>query len=439
MSSNLSNISQICMKKYLYLLALPLLVILVFTHNGQTKTKSYYSGDAINFNDELYITSANSGNIEVLKLDNNNLKLIAKIKNYNAKYNRYDEFVDSKLSVENNQLFVYASSGFSLSKYEIVNDNSFVLISSEQNTSWEWYSRIDKFGDNIVTISDKGINIWNKDLQVINAYSLSNLSNPYNIRSNGQNLILNVQDNHLTVYDKSVRANLVSIPLNYQDSVGNRQSYIDQDNNLYVIDDYYAKKFNLDGKLLASFAHIDQPGFDVSGSGSSNFVYFSNGSGVVKLNKDTLKEGAFAWTGALGGVRGWAMGLKVVDVNGDKVVVFNNSNILVLNSNLKKIASYTATEESAASSLENLSLLTDHNSATPAANIELSGTGYFPNEKLAINFAGTKSNSLADEHGRFTQNLIVPDIANASSTGVDIKVDGENSKLSYSISFTIVK
>jgi len=85
------------MKKYLYLLALPLLVILVFTHDGQTKTKSYYSGDAINFNDELYITSANSGNIEVLKLDNNNLKLIAKIRNYNAKYNRYDEFVDSKL------------------------------------------------------------------------------------------------------------------------------------------------------------------------------------------------------------------------------------------------------------------------------------------------------------------------------------------------------
>ena len=439
MSSILSNISQICMKKILFLIAIPLLVILVLTHNGQTKTKSYYSGDALNFNDTLYVSSTNSGSIEILKLDNSDLKLAAKIRNYNAKYNRYDDFYDSKLVIENNRLYVYAVSGFSLYKYEIINGSSPVLVFSQQNTYWEWYNRVDKFGDNMVTISDKGINVWNKDLQVINSYDLSNTNNPYNLRSNGQNLISNVQDNHLNIYNQTSRSSLVSIPLNYKDSVGNRQTYLDSENNLYVVDDYYAKKFNLDGKLLASFAHVDQQAYDISGSDATNFIYFSDGVGVVKLNKETMTEAGYVWTGNLGGVRGWAMGLKVVNVNGDKIVVFNNSNILVLNSSLKKVASYTATEESAETSVENLYLNLDHNSGTPAAAIVLNGGGYFPNEKLAIDFAGTKTNSLTDSRGRFTETLSVPDITNASSTGVDIKVNGESSKLSYSISFMVVK
>ena len=141
------------MKKILFLVIIPLLAILVFTHNGQSKTKSYYSGDAINFNDELYISSANSGNIEVFKLENDTINLIAKVRNFNGRFNRYDDFSDSKFSVENNRLFVYTTSGFSLYKYEVINDHDLVLTASQQNTYWEWYNRVDKFGDNIVTIS----------------------------------------------------------------------------------------------------------------------------------------------------------------------------------------------------------------------------------------------------------------------------------------------
>lgn len=429
------------MKKILFLVIIPLLVILVFTHNSQSKTKSYYSGDAINFNDELYVSSANSGNIEVFKLQDNSLNLIAKVRNFNGRFNRYDDFSDSKLSVEGNHLFVYATSGFTLNKYEIVNDHDLSLISSQQNTYWEWYNRIDKFGDNIITISDKGIKVWNKDLQVIDGYGLTNNKTPYNIHADGNKLILDIQNNRLTVFNRESRTNLVSVPLNYQNAVGNRRAYQDENNNIYVVDDYYAKKFNLEGKLLASFEHIDQPGYDVGSTGVTNYLYFSNGAGVVKLNMETMREVTYAWTGGLGGARGWAMGLKAVNANGDKIVVFNNSNILVLNSNLKKIAAYTATEEETdSSSLENLTLNLDHNLGTPLTSIVLSGTGYFPNENLNISFADSKTTTKTDNRGRFRQTIIVPDIIPLPTNGgVDIKVDGVNSKLSYSISFKIIK
>ena len=429
------------MKKILFLVIIPLLAILVFTHNGQSKTKSYYSGDAINFNDELYISSANSGNIEVFKLENDTINLIAKVRNFNGRFNRYDDFSDSKFSVENNRLFVYTTSGFSLYKYEVINDHDLVLTASQQNTYWEWYNRVDKFGDNIVTISDKGIKVWNKDLQVIDGYSLNNKHTPYNLHAEGNKLILDIQDNHLMVFNRETRTNLISIPLNYQNAVGNRRAYQDENNDIYVVDDYYAKKFNLEGKLLASFEHIDQPGYDVSSTGVTNYLYFSNGAGVVNLNLETMKEVTYAWTGGLGGARGWAMGLKAVNSNGDKIVVFNNSNILVLNANLKKVASYTATEEETdSSSLENLTLNLDHNLGTSLSSIVLSGTGYFPNEDLIISFGDSKTIAKTDNRGRFKQTIIIPNISPLPTNGgVDIKVDGVNSKLSYSISFKIIK
>lgn len=427
------------MKKYLLLIIIPLFAVLVFTHNGQSKTKAYYSGDAISFNDELYITSANSGSLEVLKLENNKLKLINKSKVYNGKYNRYDDFFDSKLSVENNHLFIYATNGFSIYKYEITSDNKLVLITNQQNTYWEWYNRIDKFGDKIVTISANGVKIWNKDLQVIDGYDITNIKTPYNIRSYNDNLILDVQDGHLIIFDRATRTKLKTIALNYRDNVGNRQAYQDNDNNLYVVDDYYAKKYNLDGKLMGSFQHLEQPGYDISGSGMTDFVYFSNGIGVVKLNMYDMSEEAYTFTGGIAGPRGWAMGLKTVYADGDKVVVFNNSTILVLNDKLKKVDSYTATEEDIKYSTENLFLDLDHNSGTQGAAIKINGGGYFPDEKLTMNFNGTKTDAQADNHGRFETTLNIPTISTTTKPGVDIKVDGVESKLTYSISFNMVR
>ena len=148
-----------------------------------------------------------------------------------------------------------------------------------------------------------------------------------------------------------------------------------------------------------------------------------------------MKLVASRWTTSLGGPRGWAMGLKVVYNDGDKVVVFNNANILVLNDKLNKLATYQAVEQADPQVTENLFLNLDHNFGTSGTIITLTGGGYFPNEILAIDFAGVKSQVTTDAQGHFTKDLVVPSV---NSGQTDIKVVGQNSQLSYSISFRII-
>lgn len=431
------------MKRIIFLSVICLMAVLALTHNGQTQTKSYYSGDAINFNNSLYVGSTDTGSLEIFKLENSDLKQLTTLRPLDARFGRYENFYDLKFSVEAGHLFVYTINGYSLYKYEVVDDNRLVLIVSSKNTYWEWYNRVDKFGDKIVTVSDKGVKVWTNDLQTIIAYTASNLAIPiaadsynsnYNVRAYNNNYILNVQNNYLTVFSREAQTQISNIPLNYKINPGNRQAYQDENNDIFVVDDYYAKKFSLDGHLLGSFRHLDYAGYDVAISGHSNYLYFSNGIGLVKLNKNTMELDDFRYTGGLGGPLGWAMGLKSVYVNGDKVVVFNNSNILVLDSNLNKLAVWQATEETAPVSVENLYLNLDHSVGAPQAKIILSGGGYLPNENLTITFGGVQTAGQTDARGRFTQNLTVPDLLVGTT---DIKVVGASSSLSYSISFKI--
>ncbi|MFA5109522.1 MAG: hypothetical protein WC458_03190 [Patescibacteria group bacterium] len=423
------------MKKAVFLILVVFLSVFALISNGQSQTKNYYSGDAVSFNGQVYVGSANTNSLEVLKLEHGDLKLLAKIKPFNARFNNYGKFYDLKFSVESDKLFVYAISDFSLYKYQIVGDEV-QFLKSNKNTYWEWYTRVDKFGDNLVTISDKGVKIWNANMDVIISYPFTNSETPYNISGNNSRFILNIQDNKLTVFDAESRSEAISIPLNYKTESDIHRAYQDAANNIYAVDDYYMKKFDSQGHLLGSFKHQDYPGYDVAASGLSDYLYFSNGLGVVKINKNTMESPASVLTGDMGGARGWAMNLKVINAAGDKVVVFNNSNILVLDDNLKKLASYEATEEKEINPLENLFLSSNHNFGAPTAVITLTGGGYLPKENLNIFFGDTKVTAKADERGRFTQDLTVPALPAGKK---DIKVDGETSHLTYSLSFQVNK
>jgi len=417
-----------------FLAFIVLLAVFAIASQSQSKVKSYYSGDAIGFNNQVYVVSANTGSLEVLRLDGEALSLIGKIKPFDTRFGRYDNFYDAKFSAENNKLFVYAVSGFTLYKYQ-VNGNNVELVAEKKNSSWEWYTRVDKFGDNVVTISDKSVKVWKSGIfDTIDSHPVVNKQNPYNVRANNDRYITNIQGDYLTIYDSENRTELPKIALNYKNKNDNHKVYQSEDGKLYLCDDYYFKKFDLSGRLLGSFRHLDYQGYDAAASGHSNFVYFSNGLGVVKLNKDTMELAVSQETVQMSGAGGWAMGLSVVYTGGDRVVVFNNSSILVLDDQLNKLASYQATEEADSTSIENLYLSLDRNVASPSSLITLNGGGFYPNEKLSIDFAGTKINGQADYRGRFSQDLVVP---SSTVSHVDIKVDGDNSRLSYSIDFHI--
>ena len=402
---------------------------------SKSRLKSYYSGDAISYRGQIYVASTNTGSLELFRLENDRLELLTKIKPYNFRFHSYGEFFDVKLMEENNHLYAYAVSNFTLYKYEVVN-RELILVTESKNTYWEWYNRVDKFGNDIVTISAKGVKVFDRNLNAIVAYDFTNIDAPYNVSGPNARYFLSMNEakSAVEIYDKDSRSLLKTIPLNFNHSKGNRRAYQDSTGYIYAVDDFYAKKFDLNGKLIASFRHLDYQGFDVAASGHNDYIYFSNGVGIVKLDKD-MKLIDYAWTGNLGGQAGWAMGLKVVYNGGDKIVIFNNSNILILDDKLDKVASVASTETADDYPLENLYLRLDKSQATVNSDILLTGGGFLPQESLSISFAGKYVKTInADSNGRLSTVLKVPSL---SLGRYDIKVEGLKSGLHYSISFQV--
>lgn len=415
-----------------------ILTPLVFISSGSTKIQPYYSGDAISYRGQLIFGTANSGYLEIFKLNGNDVDLLAKVKDYNPTFNSYNDYSDLKFVSENGSLYVYAISQYTVFKYDFSELNSLTLINKVKNNYWEWYKEIEKLGDSLALISDKGIKIINSNLDVIDSYNFTGVE-PYSVASNGDNdKILAIGDSKIKIFDRSSRQVTKEISLNFTSDNKNHKAYLDVLNNkIYAIDDYYAKKFDATtGQLLASFRHLDAIGYGLESTVGNDYVYFSNGLGVVKLNKDKFTVADFVYTTMSGGPQGWAIGLKLVNTDkGDILVVFNSSNIILLDGKLDKIASVKAIEEADEKPQEGLYLNLNHNSATIGGTVNLTGGGFWANDQLQIFVGATEVKIInADKNGRFDTSLTIPDVRKEKQ---DIKVKGFNSGLTYSISFEV--
>lgn len=429
-------------KKIIGLLLVVVVAVLCIVSVGRTNYKAYYSGDAVNYQGNLIIASTDSGSLEVFKLEDNTLTRALKFKAPNSPLDKTDDFSSVKLNEENGRLFAYTTSAYTLYKYDLSNLSNPVIYSKQKNTYYEWYQRVDKFGNNIVTVSDKAVRVWKIDsngLDTIDSYKIEN-DVPSSVRfdASGRYITYINKDNVARIFDTKTRSVISSFAVNYRSSDNQRKTYFDPiAKELYVFDDYYLKRYNLEGDLLVSYPNSSNKGYGVEPTGNFEYVYAVNGDSIMKLSKENLKSGlkVSAYSASS---NGYAMGLKYVDVNGNNdVVVFNGGGIAVLNSSLHKIASITATEIAEQPEVkEALALSLDYYTATPGASVILSGAGYLPGENLNINFGGTLTKVVADRNGRFKQTLTVPTSANKA---VDIKVDGLTSKLTYSVSFQIIK
>ncbi|MFA5131092.1 MAG: hypothetical protein WC467_01580 [Patescibacteria group bacterium] len=425
------------MKKISFILGLSALAVFFLVANSHSQLQAYYSGDAVNYNNSVVVASVNSGKLEVFKLENDSLVKTLELNNFSSVFNINESYSDLKLSIEDGRLYVYAVSQYTLYKYDISPLSSAQLVKQVKNNYWEWYQRVDRLGNDIATLSEKGIKIYNTNLDVVDSYNFS-AKNPYSIRSNGsQQYLFAIDNNNIEVYDRGSRTIVRTIPLDFIYQNNNHKAYYDVvSNNIFAIDDTFTKKFDLNGNLLASFRHLEQPGYDVESTYGNPYFYFSNGLGVVKMNKETFKVAAYAYTTDSGGPQGWAMGLKVVNTDqGDVLVVFNGSNILLLNSNLKKISSVKSNTYAVSSSAnENLYLNLNHNFALVGGAVTVSGGGFWSQEPLLIKFGTAGFSAQTDNRGRFSTDLTTP---NFKPGYYDIKVTGANSLLTYSTSIEV--
>jgi len=398
----------------------------------KSRMKSYYSGDSISFNNKIYIGSINTGNLELFTVEGDTIykkMTIASIDHLAT------NFFDLKLTKENNRLYVYVVNGRYLYKYDITNIRAPKIIIKIKDNSWDWFSRVDIIDGKLVTVGSKGIKVWDKKYRVINSYSLVSDKDLGTVSFSKDGDIVLTSDNKVSTFKMASRKKTSEFTITTRNSKTRRVAYNDQASKMiYIVDDSAVRAVNTSGQTVRVFGHTSDIGYDVASSVNPNYIYFSDGIGVVKMNKNDFKVIDWNYTTRLGIAGSWAMGIKPVYNNGEEsLVVFNGSNILVLDGEMEEVAHYKSVEKDIRP-IEDLALGVDKPRATAGEQISLRGKGFGLNEELEIKILKTKINVMTDENGRFKKVITVP---TAFPIKTDIKVVGKTSGRTYSISFEI--
>lgn len=416
--------------KSAFLVSSLILAAFLLIPSARSTMKLYYSGEVINYNGKIVLGTVNKGVLELFKLQNNIIYKTNVIQSDNAEY---PEIFDLLFSKEDAGLYVYVTNGKYLYKYNISNDLDIKLVKKLKDNSNDNFYGLSRSGDFIVTIGTKGVKLWNNDLQVTNSYDVHSTF-AKNIKVSGSgNYIFDIVKDDLKIIDGFYRDVVREVGINIRDDHV-RNLYNDTiEGTIYVVDDSSLKKIFFDG-YVQEFKHISTLGYDADGLDGRDYMYFSDGMGVVKMGKSSMKPLDWIYTTQIGPGNGWAMGIRTVSgSNGDIVIVFNGTSILALDQNLNLIDYYEAGEFEYIAP-EPLTLTLSSGGGWRGDRVTVKGSGFGFNEEIEIQFGKDKWMSQANQNGQFSATINVPDI----KTGInDIKATGQTSALTYSTTFEV--
>jgi len=422
--------------KKIYILAVFILILVVFFQipGAKSSLQPYYSGEAINFRGKVIIGTINTGALELFSLENNHISKVNLIQSPELKY---PKFYDLAFSEVDNRVYLYLTNGRYLYKYDVSDLHNLKLVNKLKDNSWDFFVNITSFGDKIATIGTNGLKVWNSNNQVINSFKV-NYTTPDNIKitENG-NFIYKIYENKFRIIDSFYREIAQEVDLQISDEHIRNSYFDDVSGAFFVVDDDYLNKIYLDGRV-DKFKHISNLAYDVDALNNSEYLYFSDGVGIVKSRKSDLEPIDWRYTTEDGGGNGWAMGLRVVGTNnGDNIIVFNGSSIVVYDRNLEPIDYYMASEEEYFEA-EPATIKADRYQAWTGQEIYIYGQNFANDEFVEIEFNKEKWQARTNNDGIFSARITVPEV-HYHNKNHDIKATGMTSSLSYSISFTILE
>lgn len=422
------------MKKYIKFLAVFVLILAIFFVISKAKSdvKPYYTGEAINFQNKIIFGTANMGVLEIFQLENSRIIKKNVIKSDDDKY---ADFSDLIFNIENNRLYIYATNGRYLYKYDATYLDSLKLIKKIKDNSWDWFYSLSKTNNRIVTIGTKGLKLWNYNPDIVNSYEIYSTQSKNIGVSDNVDFIYRLNEDNFQVIDGLRRNVVASANIDIKDD-HIRNMYNDEVNGgVFVVSDTALKRILFDGSYF-EFRHTSDYGYDVDGVDGSEYVYFSDGIGVVKIREADMAPIDWIYTSQLGNGNGWAMGLRVVPHSyGEVVIVFNGSNILALDNNLNLI-DYHQAREGEMIMVDPLSLRADKYWGWAGSYVYVYGKGFGFNEEVEVEFINSRYEALSDKDGSFSIRITVP---NANPGKYDIKATGFISKKTYSVSYEVVK
>ncbi|MEI7498637.1 MAG: hypothetical protein WCK11_05170 [Candidatus Falkowbacteria bacterium] len=428
-----------------------------FTSNHATSNnQAYYSGKAISYRGQVIFGTVNRDQMELFRMQGNGISRVAMFGNLSADH----RFNDLAFNQEGSDLYLYLIDGFSIYKYRVSEPTTPVLVSqTAQKETNEWLKTIRIAGDRIVTVGNNGIKTWSTDLQAVVSTKIITNTVAENVNFSPEGaFVFSQEGTMLSIYNMPGRnVNMSSQKLlDYQigatndltiDQASVHKVFNDTERSMvYIVDDMDLRKMDMSANTYKTFRHISTLGYDVAGTQAADHLYFSDGIGVVKFNKDSLKPIKWRYTTNLADGNGWAMGMEVVNYgSGERVILFNNANIVLMDENLKVLDTFVLRESDPMPIVEPMSLRTDRNRAAANSEVMVSGTGFSAGEQLRIDFVSsargaypstvTVATSFAGTNGRFAKIVSVPSTLKKGQ--VDIIVTGLASAKHYNTSFTI--
>ncbi len=444
------------------LLATLLLLIFAFDvffgTQAEMKFKPYYKGDAVGYNKNIVIATADTGSLELFNSAGDEINLFSRL----SKPAGENEFFSALLNIENEQLYLYAIDGRYLYKYDVSNPRNPVLVNKQKDNMWDWFMELRHAGDKIATVGTNGVKIWNSDLQVVNEFKNKDKNKTFYFDKN-IDFVFEIK----TDYNKDKENDFVKImntnnrevvmsPQIVLSRAGERNVHYDSvQQSAYIAGERVLKKINLATGEVSNFKHTSNYGYDAAGINGSDHFYFSDGIGIVKMTHN-LKAADWVYTKDLGINESWAMRIVPVIVNGqERLVVFNNSNIAVLNDSLDLISYYLASEEKEPAPREPLFVSLDKTRAPAGGEVSVLGRGFIPNEKIYLSFSRyelkginnilrkqielNKQSVVAGDDGRFTKIMQVPEPPKLVNKpySIDLVAESEISGQRYSVGFRI--
>lgn len=404
--------------------------------NESGRLKSYYSGDAINFEGRLLVASTNMKGVEIFEIKDNKIVLLNSFSSYDAIQSGAPNFNDAIFKIEADKLYLYLSDGRYLYKYNITDINEPVLAGQKMDNSYDWFMALSHCGDNFISLGSKGLKIWNSDFEVFYLNNEIINEQPKNVQLDPAcKFVLNINGDKVEIFDRFENRSLPPIKINARENHFRKILFADNGVSFYIADDGALKQFDYEGRIIKSFEHISTAGYDVIASADPNYLYFSDGLGVVKLLKTNLEPVNWAYTTDLGGPNGWAMNiLAVKNSEGEKLIVFNNGNILVLDENLEKIDSHESTEPD--DSPRGLAAVSVDKSITVIGEwVNLNGRGFLPHEDLKISLGDSQVYAKADDYGNLRYVMQTPPVKFGA---YDLTVSGLASERTAAVNFQVV-
>lgn len=423
------------MKKIIFIVFISLVsVAFIQIPGAKTTTQPYYSGEAISFRGDVIIGTVNTGALELFKLENNN---ISKVNLIQSPESKYPKFYDLAFQKKNGRAYLYLTNGRYLYEYDVSDPRNLRLVDKLKDNSWDFFVNISNFGDKIATVGTNGLKVWNSENKVINSFKV-HYTTPDNIRlTNNGNFIYKIYGNKFRIIDSFYREISQELALNISDEHIRNPYFDDATGAFFAVDDDYLNKIYLDGRV-EKFKHTSNLAYDVDGLNNSEYIYFSDGVGIVKSRKSDLNPVDWRYTQGDGGGSGWAMGLRVVNtINGDNIIVFNGSSIIAYDHNLDPIASYGASEKEYFEA-EPPIIKADRYRAFSGQEIYIYGQNFGNDELIEIEFNGERWQARTNNKGVFSARIIVPEVR-YSHKNYDIKATGMTSDLSCSVSFTVLE